>query len=492
MMLLLDSEWALFLGRFHPLIVHLPIGFFLIVVLLEVLDRTGKQVVDQAVVNIVLLCSALGATLSCVLGYMLASPGGYDEVLLANHMWKGIVLATVTWLCWFLKSGVFRSRAAFTSGLYLPLLAIALLLTMATGHDGGSLTHGEEYLTQLTPEPIRSLAGMEPAAPRGQTKQPISDIQKAVVYRDIVQPILQNNCASCHGQGKRKGDLRVDGLDHLLKGGENGPALVGGKSGESEMIKRCLLPEDDKLHMPPKGKTQLSPEELTLLSWWIDQGAPEDKRVEELKPTQQVEPALAVLKDTGGNLNTTSGEKQVAAKAVQVRPAPEGALNALRNEGLVVSTVASNSNVIEISAVNHNGFNDVQMALLKPVSEQVITLKLGNTGITDRSLKEMGVMKNLTRIYLENTAISDAGMAALKSNMPNLEYVNLTGTKISNAGLMELADNPNLKRIFVWQSAITDDGVAAARKKRPDAQIETGVSEQSVAEFVKLGQPGKQ
>ncbi len=87
--------------------------------------------------------------------------------------------------------------------------------------------------------------------------------------------ILQNNCASCHGQGKREaGDLRVDGLDHLLKGrGEWLLALVGGKSGESEMIKRCLFPRSDKLHYASKRKkTQLSPEELTLLSWWIDQG----------------------------------------------------------------------------------------------------------------------------------------------------------------------------------------------------------------------------
>nr|WP_295932453.1 c-type cytochrome domain-containing protein [uncultured Dyadobacter sp.] len=489
-MLLLDSEWALFLGRFHPLVVHLPIGFFLIAVLFEVLDRTGRQVVDGAVVKIILLCSALGATLSCVLGYMLASPGGYDEVLLANHMWKGIALAGVTWLCWLLKTGAFRARIVFAPKLYLPLLAFALLLTMAAGHDGGSLTHGEEYLTQLTPEPIRSLAGIEAAGTSADTRQPIADIQKAVVYRDIVQPILQSNCTSCHGQGKRKGDLRMDGLDYLHKGGENGPALVSGKSVESELIKRCLLPEDDKLHMPPKGKPQLSPEQITLLAWWIDQGAPEGKRVEELKPTQQVGPALAALKGTGENTTAPAGPERVAALTIEVRPASDGALNALRKEGLVVSTIASNSHVIEVSAVNHSSFNDAQMTLLKPVAEQLITLKLGNTGITDRALKEMGVMKNLTRIYLENTAVTDAGIAALKNNTPHLEYVNLTGTKVTDAGLMELMANPNVKRIFVWQSAITENGITAARKKRPDAQIETGVNEQSVAAFVKLGQPG--
>lgn len=486
-MLLLDSEWALFLGRFHPLVVHLPIGFFLIAVLLEVLDRTGRQVVDGSVVRIVLLSSALGATLSCVLGYMLASQGGYDEVLLANHMWKGIALAGTTWLCWLLKSGALRARIAFAPASYLPLLAFALLLTIAAGHDGGSLTHGEEYLTQLTPEPIRSLAGIEAAGAPARKREPITDIQKAVVYRDIVQPILQNNCTSCHGQGKRKGDLRLDGLDHLHKGGENGPALVSGKSVESELVKRCLLPEDDKLHMPPKGKPQLSPEQITLLAWWIDQGAPAGKRVEELMPTQEVEPALAALK---GENASPGGPKQAVAAAIQVGPASDGALNALRKEGLVVSTIASNSHVIEVSAVNHSSFGDAQMALLKPVSEQVITLKLGNTGITDRSLKEMGMVKNLTRIYLENTAITDAGIGALKNNTPHLEYVNLTGTKITDAGLMELAAHPSVKRIFVWQCAVTEGGIAAARKKRPDAQIETGMSGQSVAAFVKLGQPG--
>jgi hypothetical protein len=61
-----------------------------------------------------------------------------------------------------------------------------------------------------------------------------------------------------------------------MKGGENGPVLrlCLGKSAESDMIKRCLLDESDDNHMPPKGKPQLSTEQIALLSWWIDQGAP--------------------------------------------------------------------------------------------------------------------------------------------------------------------------------------------------------------------------
>ncbi len=140
-MLLLDSQWALFLGRFHPFIVAIyQSGFFLIAVLFEVLDRTGKQVVGS------IGCEDSAAVLrtrghACLCARVLCwhPREGYDEVLLSNHMWKSIVLATVTWLCWLLKAGVFRfPRRFYFPAVPAPFLHLRLLLTIGRRHDGGS------------------------------------------------------------------------------------------------------------------------------------------------------------------------------------------------------------------------------------------------------------------------------------------------------------------------------------------------------------------
>ena len=69
-----------------------------------------------------------------------------------------------------------------------------------------------------------------------------------------------------------EGGLRVDSLEALLKGGTTGPALVAGKTGESLMVKRLLLPLDHEEHMPPEGKPQPTPAEITILQWWTESG----------------------------------------------------------------------------------------------------------------------------------------------------------------------------------------------------------------------------
>jgi hypothetical protein len=68
--------------------------------------------------------------------------------------------------------------------------------------------------------------------------------------------------------------LRVDSLEALQKGGHSGPALVAGSAQDSLLIQRMLLPIEDEDHMPPDGKPQPTPAEITVLQWWIDRGAP--------------------------------------------------------------------------------------------------------------------------------------------------------------------------------------------------------------------------
>jgi uncharacterized membrane protein/mono/diheme cytochrome c family protein len=484
--LLQVSDWAFFFGRFHPVLVHLPIGFLLVAGLLEVGRRTGKVSVSDSSITFILLWSAIGATLSCVAGYLLSLGGGYEQELLDEHMWQGIGVAVLAWIAWAVKSHTFGEKIPMAPLFYVPALFFGSVLTMVAGHHGGSLTHGDGYLTQYTPEPFRSLAGMPAREEQVAELKPIADVSQALVYQDIVQPILKARCVQCHNATKQKGDLRMDGFDRLMKGGENGPILVSGKSTESELLKRCLLPLEDDNHMPPKGKTQLTEQQLTLLAWWIDQGIPTDKKVADLPQPDAIKPALAALSTGSAGTPVNSEPTQSAVLSLKV-PVPDAkAVASLKGTNVLVMPLAQDQNLLEVSAVNAPAFADGQAGLLRPLAEQIVWLKLGNTQVTDAAMADIARLKNLSKLHLEYTAVTDAGLASLK-DLKYLEYLNLIGTKVTDAGLKAVAASKGLKSVYVWQSQVTEEGIAGLRKARPDLLIVNGLSPAAVAEFLKAG-----
>ncbi|MPR33535.1 c-type cytochrome domain-containing protein [Salmonirosea aquatica] len=485
-LLLQVSDWAMFFGRFHPVLVHLPIGFLLLAAFLAIGRRFGKIHVHETTLSVILFWSAVSATLACGAGYLLSLGGGYEEELLDEHMWQGLGVAAFAWIAWAVKSEAFAHRIPFGPAFYLPAFGLATVLTMVAGHHGGSLTHGDGYLTAYTPEPFRSLAGIPPRQEQLTEIKPIANVPEAVVYRDIVQPILSVHCTQCHNATKKKGDLRMDTFEYLTKGGENGVVFVAGKSTESELLKRCLLPLDNDDHMPPIGKPQLSDNQIALLTWWIDQGAPVDKKVAELKSDDKIKPALASLSE--GENAGGAGYKPTGSPVLSLKvPEPdEKAVQSLESLNLLVTPVASEQNLIEVSAVNAPEFSDAQVPLLTPLSSQIVWLKLGSTSITDPAITEISKLKNLNKLHLEYTGITDAGLKNLK-NLPYLEYLNLIGTKVTDSGLQSLASLKAIKNVYVWKSAVTEAGIVQLRKVRPDLNIVTGLDETTVAAFLKAG-----
>lgn len=487
------SDWVLFFGHFHPLVVHLPIGMLAVAGILEVGRRLGKISVSDSAITSVLFWSAVSATVACIFGYMLSLGGGYEEDTLTAHMWQGIGVAVFSWIAWAVKSDWLGNRIPFGSAFYLPALVVSLVLLGTAGHLGGSLTHGSDYLTQYTPEPFRTLAGIPPRKQEIVIK-PITDVNQAMVYEQIVNPILQTRCVQCHNPEKSKGDLRFDTPDMIKKGGEDGPVFIAGKGLESELVKRCLLPDDDDDHMPPKGKTQLTDGQVALLTWWIDQGASFDKKVAELKVNDAIRPVLASL---GGGGGPSSGPVKAGGETVASGPAPESpvltmkvppadptVVEELKKTGLLVLPLSKEQNQLEVSAVNARMFNDAQAASLPKLSQQIVWLKLGETEVSDATLVQVAMLKNLQKLHLEQTRVTDAGLKQLKG-LANLEYLNLYGTAVSDAGLAELTGLKNLKTVYLWQTKTTGQGIAVLKKALPKLEVIGGISEQAVAEFAK-------
>src|SRR5437763_2326241 len=92
-----------------------------------------------------------------------------------------------------------------------------------------------------------------------------------------VKPILEASCIKCHGRGRDKGHFRIDSRETLLKGGESGAAVVPGKSEESLLIELVSGLDPDNV-MPKKG-SKLTPQQVSLLRGWIDQGAKWDSEI---------------------------------------------------------------------------------------------------------------------------------------------------------------------------------------------------------------------
>jgi uncharacterized membrane protein len=252
---------VLFLGRFHPLLVHLPIGFLVLLVGLESLARLRRYRGANACAGYVLVMLVPAAVVSAGCGWLLSQSGEYEGELLRLHRWLGFATAL---LCGLVALCHWRRwTRAYLIFLYLSAVVLGL-----TGHFGGSLTHGSDYLAHYAPSLIKALMGRTGA----QVDRGMPDSGSGVFVSEV-QPILQARCGACHTAQRRKGGLRVDSIESLIRGGEDGPAIVIGDAATSLLMKRLLLPLDDDGHMPPGGKPQPKPSEIAVLRRWIDEGA---------------------------------------------------------------------------------------------------------------------------------------------------------------------------------------------------------------------------
>lgn len=442
------------IGHFHPVLVHLPIGILLLAALLHWLSRSAKYQAVRPATGIALLAGLISAVVSCITGYLLANGSGeYDAAITGRHQWLGIGTTILAALSLYLH----KTNSTYTGWLLLAMTATLII----TGHFGGTLTHGEGYLTSA----FTGGAGSNQASER----KPVANIQEAIVYTDLVQPLLQEKCNSCHGASKQKGKLRLDTREYILLGGKNGKVLVAGKPEESELMIRVGLPPGNKGHMPPKEKPQLTKEDLELLRWWISSGATFDKKVKDLPQPARIRPLLAALQSGG-----KEPEPAITFLPEQpVQPADAAAIQQLRQRGVSIVPVAQNSNYLSagFQAVDSITANDLK--LLQAVGKQLVWLKLGNTRISDNAMTEIATLTSLTKLSLERTGITDQGLQKLHP-LVNLQYLNVSGTAINGSGLLALKALTRLRFIYLYQDPLAQDTYVRLKQQWPAAQIDTG------------------
>lgn len=259
-------------GRLHPMMVHFPIALLLVAAVMELFTLGNFRHSFRAGIQFLVTLGAISAVISAGMGWLLAENEEITGSSLDLHRTVGMVSAglSVFLLALLRKSKLNPSTSSIKT--YRLILFLTSIGIGVAGHFGASLTHGEDYLTEVLPQNSDQEAPQSLTIDLGTFASELSP-EKEIQLVTNVRSVLAHNCYKCHSGAKIEGDLRLDEKEFVFAGGENGPIIVPGNPGQSELIRRISLSKNHKDVMPEKGKL-LSKEEIQLLTLWVEKGAP--------------------------------------------------------------------------------------------------------------------------------------------------------------------------------------------------------------------------
>lgn len=441
-----------FLGHLHPVFVHLPIGFLILAYLLQYFFKIKEG--KSKLIDFVLLLGVASSLLAAFLGWMLSLSGGYEEKLLNWHRWTAILVCVFSI---FLLAYKWLKKDGYATILYHVMFHLMILTLVLAGHFGGEMTHGEGYLFSI------ESSNKNVINKKSVILKP-ADTSSLAIYAGLVEPVLSKKCMQCHNEKKKKGDFQMHNFEALMKGGKNGKEIIPGDLNHSELIKRIMLNKEDDKHMPPKGKTQFTNNELDLLNWWVLHGVSNSQKINEVATNDTIKRFLVNdQKESGMNVML---EKIVAADSA--------AMIELKKINVAIVPIAAGTNFIEVNMVNASSFSDKNAMLLEKLAPQIMWLILSDSKISDEGLNLLKQCANATKLNLKNTAITNASVPKI-GTLKKLEYLNIVGTKINDEGLLELIPSESLRKIYCWNTGITENGIQRFQKKYPKIEIDFGL-----------------
>jgi uncharacterized membrane protein/mono/diheme cytochrome c family protein len=282
-----EFQWQRFVGKFHTVVLHFPIGFITLVFILELFTIGRANPPLRRTIGGVLFLGVVSAVVTTALGLYRAQEGGYNEHTLNMHKWFGVGVTAMIFVTLVIEHSAMRRWSRSLLWVYRFLLAGCVGALALAGHMGGNLTHGSKYLTEDAPDSVRQYLAKDAPdivreilgdmGPDETTSTPdtsgMDDGQREFVEK--IRPIFQHNCYQCHGPEKQKGKYRLDDAEIAFKGGDSGSvAIKPGSPMQSNLIRVItLMPEDDDV-MPPSGKGNLTSDEIIAILRWIERGAP--------------------------------------------------------------------------------------------------------------------------------------------------------------------------------------------------------------------------
>jgi uncharacterized membrane protein len=434
-----------FVGRFHPLSVHLPIALLVLVPLLEMAGRSRRFSYLLPCIDFLLGVATCGAIIAAALGWTLARSGGYSGPLVTQHMWAGLSVAAAAWLCWVLRA---HCSASGSQRWYAIALIATVGLVSFAGYRGGQLSQGENHLTEYLPAPLGWLLGLTTAEVDATNS---SNGGPATFYGARVQPLFAGHCVTCHGRNRHKSNLRLDSYDAVMRGSKHGPVIKAGEPKASELFHRITLPPTDDDFMPAENKRPLAASDVKLIELWISSGASGTLAVDAIKDAPSTSSSHAVVAEvTFEEIDPEAVARQRASLAAIVSRLQQRFPNILDYQS------RSSADIVVNASWMGSKFGDDELATLAPLSERIVIADLSSTSITDRSAGTIAAMKHLRSLRLMHTKITDATVQALGS-LDQLESLSIFDTLVTAASLPAIAHLPKLRRIYAGGTKISAD-----------------------------------
>jgi len=461
-----EEPWGLlvFFGRFHPVLLHFPIVLILLTLIFEGLDVYQKWSGNHnlklpnlaALVGPLLLVSAITTLTTVVGGFLLFQSGEYRGALVQQHLWGGVLLTIALNSTAFFYWWPNRQSNKMIQAPYQGFLFLAGALVIITSHLGGTITHGQDFLTEHLP----SFRPQKPAPV--EHKEPA----ELLIFEDLIMPIMEDKCQSCHNQFKVKGGLILTSYGSLLKGGDSEKPLVTAHDPfQSELFHRLVLPMEDDERMPPPEKPQLEQYEIDLIEWWIRNGGEEDRQLG-VEPTDTI---VAILDQYLPNLYQS--ERLKMRQEQELDKLAEELAELGRDIGLVIELDPEYPGFFTVSMQMPPALiTNQSIEKLKPYASLFSRVSLPGADIDDDALFEIGKMTNLRDLYLPKTNITGEGLQYLKG-LTLLENINLSNSELSNVGILNLIHLPEIKTVYVWGAETDTVVLKSLRAHLPDVKI---------------------
>ena len=393
------------LGKSHLLWVHLPIGFIFLALVLTLLKRKNPEAPYLILLPLIWRLATLAAIFAVFSGLLLSE--NQEGTNLFFHQYAGIFL-TVGLIIYLIFKNEF-------------LLIFISILFVTTIHLGASLTHGEDYLFT-------------------EKKKVITQLNEVELYEDAIVPIFKAKCFSCHKPGKSKGDLDLTNYEK-----------IGDKE---ELVRRTHLPKSHKEFMPANGKAPLSKEQLAILSYWVEIGAPKSKRLAQLQLSAKRKSMFESFFKLDEN----------PLLSLNVKPAK---YEHLAKNGYLIHPIYRQSALLEVKYIG-KGKPDIK--LLQEIKKQVVWLDLSNTGLRNEDLKIVGQLENLFKLNLSKNDISNPGIMDLWE-LKNLTEINLYETEVNATALNHLMKLPKIQRIYLWETKLPPYYLDSVAKINPTISL---------------------
>ena len=451
-------QWLQPFGRMHPLILHFPIVLLIMAVLLE-LFRYNKRFINETLyqdfTTWLWLSAAVFAAITVIMGLFLSKEPGYEGATLQWHKWLGIgITFTASAIYWL------RNKKWYTGNIAKTSSVLILVLLLFGGDYGADLSHGANFVL----------------APVWHPEKEKVAIDKALVFNDVVEPIFQEKCTSCHNPNKTKGGLTLVDEKSVKKGGKDGKLFVAGQPQLSLLLQRIHLPEGEKKHMPPAGKPQLDADEMNLLYLWIKENASFSKKVIDL-------PANDSLRIIAANFLKPAEDN---AEQFDFAAADDKVIKKLNNNYRVIYPLAQGSPALGVNIYNKKSYEPKVLEELGDIKKQIVTLDLNKMPVTDGDLKTIAKFENLETLILNFTDITGGTLKEL-AGLKHLKTLALAGVKLNSQYVIQLSSLKSLAKLTLWDTGLNDKEIAAIKAQNKKLQIITGFKDDGIP--IKLNNP---